>query len=170
MYRCIKLLRILQERNLMKEWVSWYFVRFPLASIHYRYEPRVPTDRPTFKSYNSWPIRFPLVVIPHKKESNEKEKIKKRVLALCISHEKQHTSVQDGRLFRPTFRHATSSVNLSAKLANNPQFQPHSIQIFTKTHPFETNFSSFYTSEAAVWWFLCNFATHSAKSARHIAR
>lgn len=45
----------------------------------------------------------------------------------------------------PARRHAASSVNLSAKLANNPQFQPRFIQIFTKTHPFETNFSSFYT-------------------------
>ena len=45
----------------------------------------------------------------------------------------------------PTRRQVASSVNLSAKLANNPQFQPHSIQNFTKTPPFETNFSSFYT-------------------------
>lgn len=54
------------------------------------------------------------------------------------------------RLPLPTLRHAASTINLSVKLANNLQFQPHSIQIFTKTHPFETNFSSFYTSEAAV--------------------
>ena len=50
----------------------------------------------------------------------------------------------------PTLRHAASSVKLSAKLANNPQFQPRFIQIFTKTPPFESIFSSFYTFAAAV--------------------
>jgi hypothetical protein len=47
----------------------------------------------------------------------------------------------------PTLRHAASSVNLSEKLANNPQFQPHSIQFFTKSPPFESIFSTFYTKQ-----------------------
>ncbi len=50
----------------------------------------------------------------------------------------------------PTRRHTAFSIILSANLANNPQFQLRSSQIFIKSPPFETNSSSFYTFAAVV--------------------
>ena len=50
----------------------------------------------------------------------------------------------------PTRRQAASSVNLSAKLANNPQFQPHLSPIFNKNTRNEDIFSNFYMIYASL--------------------
>ena len=70
----------------------------------------------------------------------------------------------------PTLWHAASSVILSAKLANNPQFQPHFIQILQNHLHLKPIIAVFTLPRPQFEDFFVILQTHSAKSARYIAR